>query len=603
MIEVCVRKYLPVKFYFQKARFNQFLSAHWIRTANMTTFGMVIPGNIGFSGTLSAPLFVTNQRIVAPYKTGTTSTISVGSMAGTFSSITQAYAATLTVGTILNIMAGGSLGTSFAPGTVNYTTGSISTLTVGSMSSTGASFTSLSTSFGTISTISAALANIATITGLTINLSGSNVVNFGSDQITAASSGIIGYQVATSGALDIYGAGVNIGSRSAKIWDNLLVPGSLTSAWANIGTVAATSATYANIYGSSLAITGSASVSNMIVGNAYGIGPGSNIAIGTVTGGQSIAYVGGFTMSASNNYPSSSYYASNAFVNDTTYWAPGTYLYSVSGSYTGTTKTGTVSGEYLQVKTPAPYLLQSYYLTGNGSTHLLSQFAIMASSDGTNWTMIDIRLNANCLTKQFFIPPPNNVAFNIYRLVVIQDPTGDSNYWCAVSYFGPIFGLAATMQLDVVGQSRITGNMAVTGAMAKSSGTFQVPHPIRDGFDLVHSFIEGPRCDLIYRGRIALRKGKAKVDIERECSEAAPMTPGTFEALCQNPQGFVSNNESWDSVHAIVSKNLLNIYCDNPMSRVTVDWIVIAERKDQVIQKWDKTDDFGKLITEHVSNR
>jgi len=58
-------------------------------------------------------------------------------------------------------------------------------------------------------------------TGLVI--SGSNIINFGYDQTKETNAGKMGYQLFTSGALDIVGAGIVGVSRVVKIWDNLTV--------------------------------------------------------------------------------------------------------------------------------------------------------------------------------------------------------------------------------------------------------------------------------------------------------------------------------------------------------------------------------------------
>lgn len=92
------------------------------------------PGNINFSGTVSAPLFVSNQQIIAPVAAGTASTLTVNSISSLFGSVSTAYTATLSVGTILNFSAGGSIGTNLAlTGTLTASSissglGSISTL-------------------------------------------------------------------------------------------------------------------------------------------------------------------------------------------------------------------------------------------------------------------------------------------------------------------------------------------------------------------------------------------------------------------------------------------------------------------------------------------
>ena len=91
------------------------------------------PGNISFSGTVSAPLFVSNQQIIAPFAAGTASTLTVNSLSSSFGSLLTAYTSTLSVGTILNFSAGGSIGTNLSLS---------GTLSSNSISSIYASFTS-----------------------------------------------------------------------------------------------------------------------------------------------------------------------------------------------------------------------------------------------------------------------------------------------------------------------------------------------------------------------------------------------------------------------------------------------------------------------------
>ena len=565
---------------------------------HMTTFSLSIPGNIGFAGTIAAPLMVSNQPIVAPSASGTISTISIGSLAGTYSSVTQAYAATLTIGTILNY--GSSLSTNLSlTGTVISTAGIFSTLTVGSLSTSYASVTAISASLGTISTLSANLVNVGTMVTSVVSLQGANVINFGSDQTKATSAGNVGYQITTSGALDIYGAGVTVGSRTAKIWDNLLIPGSITSAGANLGSVSGTQGNIVNMIGTSLALLGPASIPNLTLGGATGTGAAYPISMPVLTENTG----GGFTVSASSTqHPTTPAFL--AFASNTSQWVSANATYAVgpsTGTYTGNVRTGTILGEYLQVQTPAAYNLLNYTLCG-ASSHYITQFIIAASTDNSTYTTIDSRTAQDCRAAKFFNCPLQSQMYSYFRLIIQADQDTTTDQVTMITTFNPVFSLPlARFQLDVTGQGRIAGNVFVNGVVSKGSGTFQIPHPIREGYDLLHSFIEGPRCDLIYRGRKRLRNGKARVDIERDCTAAAPMTFGTFEALCSDPQIALQNNKSWDKVRGYVSRNLLYIECENVDSDVMVDWMVIAERKDPSVRKWDKTDDAGRLITEHPS--
>ena len=146
----------------------------------------------------------------------------------------------------------------------------------------------------------------------------------------------------------------------------------------------------------------------------------------------------------------------------------------------------------------------------------------------------------------------------------------------------------------VTGDVKIHNNLEVGGALSKGSGTFQIAHPILENTQLYHSFIEGPKCDLIYRGTVVLVKGQGYVNIDEE----SRMTNGTFEALTQNPQVFLQNMEGWDLVKGHVNNGRLQITCNNPESTDTISWMVVAERADNFIKEWNLTDKDGRFNPE-----
>jgi len=143
--------------------------------------------------------------------------------------------------------------------------------------------------------------------------------------------------------------------------------------------------------------------------------------------------------------------------------------------------------------------------------------------------------------------------------------------------------------------------VSVPGALSKSSGTFDIIHPLDDSKRLLHSFVEGPRCDLIYRGSVTLVDGRASVNIDKECVDKpeCQMSEGTFVALTANAECFLRNNQSFDRVKGTIENNILTIECNNTSSSDVINWLIIAERKDAFIKKWDKTNVDGFLITEH----
>ena len=141
------------------------------------------------------------------------------------------------------------------------------------------------------------------------------------------------------------------------------------------------------------------------------------------------------------------------------------------------------------------------------------------------------------------------------------------------------------------------GNVAITGALSKGSGSFKIDHPLeskKDTHHLVHSFIEGPQADLIYRGKVVLSSGTATVNIDT----AAGMTSGTFEALCADVQCFTSNETGWTAIKGSVSGATLTIQAQDNSCTDTISWLVVGERKDPHMFATEWTDDNGKVIVE-----
>ena len=142
-----------------------------------------------------------------------------------------------------------------------------------------------------------------------------------------------------------------------------------------------------------------------------------------------------------------------------------------------------------------------------------------------------------------------------------------------------------------------SGNATFSGSLSKGSGSFKIDHPLqskKDTHHLVHSFVEAPQADNIYRGKVDLVDGSATVNID----SVAGMTEGTFVALNREVQCFTSNESDWDAVKGSVSGNILTISCQNNSSTATISWLVIGERKDKHMYDTDWTDENGKVIVE-----
>jgi hypothetical protein len=145
----------------------------------------------------------------------------------------------------------------------------------------------------------------------------------------------------------------------------------------------------------------------------------------------------------------------------------------------------------------------------------------------------------------------------------------------------------------------ITGGLTISGSIAKGSGSFKIDHPLEsmsETHHLVHSFVESPQANNIYRGKIQLKNGIAKVNLD----EVSTMTEGTFVALNREIHTYTSNETDWDAVKGKVEGNVLHIECQNNQSNAMVSWLVIGERQDKHIMDTDWTDENGKVIVEPI---
>jgi hypothetical protein len=146
------------------------------------------------------------------------------------------------------------------------------------------------------------------------------------------------------------------------------------------------------------------------------------------------------------------------------------------------------------------------------------------------------------------------------------------------------------------------GSVFVNGALSKSSGSFKIDHPLpakTETHNLVHSFIEGPQADNIYRGKVALVDGSATVNID----DVAGMTDGTFAVLNREVQCFTSNETGWTAVRGSVSGNILTIEAQDASCTDTISWMVIGERQDKHMYDTEWTDENGKVIVEPLKEK
>jgi hypothetical protein len=151
---------------------------------------------------------------------------------------------------------------------------------------------------------------------------------------------------------------------------------------------------------------------------------------------------------------------------------------------------------------------------------------------------------------------------------------------------------SAATTFDIGGYS----GLVINGSLSKSSGSFRISHPLeskKSTHDLVHSFIEGPQADNIYRGKVTLDNGSATINLDIESN----MSEGTFILLNREVQCFTTNETGWTAVKGRVTNNILQINSETTCSD-EISWMVIGERHDKHMYDTEWTDDDGKVIVE-----
>ena len=189
-----------------------------------------------------------------------------------------------------------------------------------------------------------------------------------------------------------------------------------------------------------------------------------------------------------------------------------------------------------------------------------------------------------------------------------SDPAGGSGDIAHIQYYADGSGENTRLRILIANDSnddlRLEGNtIRAQGSFSKLSGSFRVPHVLAGlttTTDLVHSFVEGPQADNLYRGRTKLVAGISTVNIDTTNN----MTEGTFVNLNRDVQCFTTNETGWTAIKGSVTGNLLTIIAQDNTCTDTISWMVIGERWDLAMYDPNNpmTDANGKVKTEIPNN-
>lgn len=183
------------------------------------------------------------------------------------------------------------------------------------------------------------------------------------------------------------------------------------------------------------------------------------------------------------------------------------------------------------------------------------------------------------------------------RWVIYADSTAESGSNAGSNFQIGAYADGGTFLNNYLSITRSNGSVNVPGVLSKGGGSFLIDHPLDPtNRNLIHSFVEGPRADLIYRGRVQLTRGQAQVRLD----DASGMSDGTFVALTKHAEAdvWVQNRSGFAAVRGDLAGGVLHIECQNPTSTDVVAWLVIAERNDGFYRDCDLTDARGQFLVE-----
>ena len=230
------------------------------------------------------------------------------------------------------------------------------------------------------------------------------------------------------------------------------------------------------------------------------------------------------------------------------------------------------------------------------STHAAPQYHV--TSTGCNYTAVYMKFVGNnygaynAYIKRSGTTGACDANVRVYpRMNEYIDESEDSGYSSTA------FEVTGFSGKRIWSSTASNADLDVHGSITGASKSFKIPHPLtslKDAKRLVHASIEGPSCDLIYRGTATLSSGSATVNIDT----VAGMTAGTFAALNKNVQCFTTNESGWGAVKGSVSGNTLTITAQDGSSTDNVSWMVVGQRQDDTIKELDSTDANGDLVLE-----
>ena len=137
-------------------------------------------------------------------------------------------------------------------------------------------------------------------------------------------------------------------------------------------------------------------------------------------------------------------------------------------------------------------------------------------------------------------------------------------------------GFHQSYPIYIAGNTRIIGDLSISGSISKSGGTFEIDHPLDpENKVLRHSFIESSERINIYKGRAKLEKGEINIQL-----------PDYFDAL-NHQEGreiFLTSVNGWSPLFLsgkIINNQFIVKTTKDGNPNQEFSWVIYAVRNDK----------------------
>jgi hypothetical protein len=219
------------------------------------------------------------------------------------------------------------------------------------------------------------------------------------------------------------------------------------------------------------------------------------------------------------------------------------------------------------------WVASGHILLKNNGTQNITAFA--HSTDGRSWSAATSgadNLRGLCVeyspwSDSWFGFAEDAVYLGNYYFM--SSPDG-INWSRGQKVFEPVARLAVFRSNSYDSKVSIYDTLRVAGNLVKSSGYFEIEHPLQPALGLRHSFVEGPtRGDNMYRYKITTVAGGAEIEL-----------PAYYPYLNEDPMIWLTAEDGPAPATAKYDRHTNRIQISSKVPNATLNVLVVATRRD-----------------------